>query len=199
MFKKLTAPLIATVATVLFTSLASAQNVHLRGQIEDADVGFGFVIDCTDIALTSSAVDLNQFMDMHFEADGVFNGSATAPAIDITSIQVVPKSFSISGGASIGGRMDFVATANPGDMAILAASLDSGATLLGSSVLMLDPQSMLVLGTVVANVNGEGKISIHLPSNQALVGLEVFGQAAIFPSAGGPYYLSNPDCKTISN
>ena len=194
MFKKLTVTL---VATILFTSLVSAQSVHLRGKIEDS--GATFVIKCTDISVSSSAFNLNLFNGMQVEADGIYNGSTAAPSIELTSIQQAPETFSIGGGASIGGRADFVARANPGDRTILALSLGSGVTLLGPSVLMLDPSTTLVLGIAIADGNGEGKISVPIPVNQALVGLEIFGQAAIIPSAGGPRYLSNPDCKTISN
>ena len=202
MFKQLS---FTIAATTLLVSMVSAQSVHLRGKVEDGEgtcyycPGFDFVIDCTDIPIASSAYDLNAFMGMQVEATGTYNGLAATPLIEITSLQVVPESFSIAGGGSIGGTMDFVAHANPGDLALLMLSRASGMTFLGENILMLDPGTTLILGIDVVNSNGEGEISIPLPNNLGLVGLEVFGQAAIKPSTGGLYYFTNPDCKVISS
>src|SRR5205814_9400 len=72
----------------------------------------------------SSTVNLAQFLGVPVELTGTWNGSATAPAIDVTSAQVGSQSFSFAGQGRIGGSFRFTAAGTPGDLAINAGSLD---------------------------------------------------------------------------
>jgi len=109
--------LIAAIAIAIPT--VSAQSVQFRGKIENGEgacyycPGFDFVVDCVDAPVSSSVYDLNLYIGMQVDATGVFNGSAAQPIIDITSLQVVAPSFSIGGGASIGGDVKFTALERP--------------------------------------------------------------------------------------
>ena len=46
---------------------------------------------------------------------------------------------------------------------------------------------------------GQLQITLNVPNNSALIGLEVFGQGIVAEQGGGDIYFTNPDCKTIDS
>jgi hypothetical protein len=133
---------------------------------------------------------------MQVRGTGIWNGSTTLPAIQVTSIAAVPTTFSIGGGGSIGSELDFTAFGNVGDTAIVVLSYsDSFLPIQGFGVLFLAPQSMIVLGQGPIESNGEFEVEVQVPNIPALIGFKVFAQAGLIGPSGTR--LTNSDLKTI--
>jgi len=185
---------IASIALISTTS--QAQDVMLRGKVEDVPGTNQFFVDCTNVALQSSTIDLNAFLGLQVELHGTNIGTTQNPRIDVTSIKAIPRIFEVGGNGSIGRELQLQVVSNPGDQAWLFADVASGfapAHSFGTFLLahVLPPVAQ---GTVPAT--GVLQISLPIPNNPNLVGLEVFGQALV--AGSGVASLSNADCKTIS-
>ncbi|MCB9832102.1 MAG: hypothetical protein H6807_06455 [Planctomycetes bacterium] len=190
---------------LVMSSAAFAQSVHLRGKIEDAEnvcyycPGYQFVIDCNYTKVTSSAYDLNLYIGTQVEIDGLWNGSTSAAAIDITNLSVVTETFAIGGNGSIGHNISFTAMTAPGDLAYTFYSFGTGFVPVGSNLYyLLDIPSSVLLGQGLTDGNGEFDVSGTLPNIPWLVGVTLYGQSAIVPANGSPIYMTNPDCKVVS-
>ena len=180
-----------------------AQDVSFAAHVQDGKAvcyycpGYDYVIDNTHASLHSSTQSLAQFVNLYVTGTGVWNGSTTAPTIDVTSIQVAPETFSIGGSATLGSQINFTVFGQPGDTAITLVGFKDGfVPVAGWGVVFLDPASLFVLGQGTVNSSGEFKIKVNLPNNTALIGLQVFGQAGVIASGGGTH-LSNPDLRII--
>lgn len=187
----------------LFATSTFAQEVTFDGKVEDGEnvcyycPGFDFVLDNTHVSLVSPTIALLPLVGQYVHGTGMWNGSATAPKITVTAIQVVPQSFSIGGNGSIGGEMKFTANGAPGSLAILTLGFKDGFVPFGSwGTLFLNPNQMIVLGQGTTDGGGEFSIDIDIPDQPALIGLQVFGQAALVP-AGGLLHLTNSDLKIL--
>lgn len=190
---------ISHVSLALFTlsSLAAAQSVTVRGKVEDVSGAPGqFILDCTNVDLSSSNFDLNQFVGAQVELQGTWNGSTASPAVLVTALQSVGESFEIGGSGQIGTLAKPSVTGTPGSLAITFASLSSsfvptagfGTVLLGGIPFHTGS------GTIPAG--GTRELSVLIPNDSALIGIDIFGQGAII--AAGTVQLTNPDCKTFS-
>jgi len=177
---------------------AASQSVTFRGKVEDVPgTANQFVVDCTNTQLTSASIDLNAFVGQEVLIDGTWNGSTASPAVAVTAISMVPETFEIGGGASIGSQARFKTFGTPGDAAAVFASLGSSFLPFGpAGVGFLDPATLLNVG--VGSVDGLGvfQVIVPVPNDPALVGLFVLGQGAMLGPAT-PLLLTNPDCKTV--
>lgn len=187
----------------LFASSSFAQEVTFDGKVEDGEnvcyycPGFDFVLDNTHVSLVSPNIPLLPLVGQYVHGTGMWNGSTTAPKITVTTIQVVPQSFSIGGNGSIGGEMRFTANAAPGSLAILTLGFKDGFVPFGAwGTLFLAPNQMIVLGQGTTDGGGEFSIEIDIPDQPALIGLHVFGQGAVVPP-GGLLSLTNSDLKIL--
>jgi hypothetical protein len=152
----------------------------------------------THTSLSSTTIDLTPFVGMYVTGEGHWNGSSTTPAIDVTSLTVVPQSFSIGGGGSIGKTLGFSAFGTPGDLAIVMTAFNDGFIPLdGVGVVFLDPLSLSVLGSGPIGGDGELKIKVDVPNDPALIGLPVFGQAGLVSPFG--ITTTNSDLKVLSS
>jgi hypothetical protein len=189
--------LLASFALALLVVDASAQQVTLRGQVENVAGGGGFFVDCTDTTLTSSTVDLNAFNGQQVELSGTWNGSSDAPSVDVSAIAAVAKLFEVGGGGKLGDEVRFKVTSDPGDVAIMFVALDDGfLPAHKSGVLLLDFATMLHVATGTVAGDGTFEVKGTIPNDPALDGLVVHGQSFVAFSAGGAV-LSNPDCVTL--
>ncbi len=189
-------------ALLVLAPLSSAADVQFSGKVENGEgvcyycPGFDFVLDFTHTSLTSSTIPLAPFVGQYVTGTGHWNGSTTAPKIEVTAIQATPQSFSIGGNATIGNRIKFTTFGTPGDTAIvLVAGADSFAPVPGFGVLFLSTTPVVVLGQGTIGGQGDVEIRVDLPADPALVGLKVFGQAARVGAAG--HSLTNSDLKII--
>lgn len=186
-------------ALLALAATAPAQDVVLRGKVEDVSGTTNrFVVDCTDTALTSAAFDLNAWVGQQVELTGTWNGSSASPSVEVTAIAPIAESFEIGGGAKIGDQAVFAVTSNPGDLTVMFAALGAGfAPTRRAGTLLLDANPIVEIGSGVVRGDGRLEITVDIPDDPSIVGIEVFGQALIAFAAGGKTW-SNPDCKTIS-
>ena len=189
--------LLASFALALLAVDASAQQVTLRGKVEDVSGGGGFFVDCTDTTLTSSTIDLNAFVGQQVELSGTWNGSSGAPSVDVAAMAAVAELFEVGGGGTIGDEMSFKVTSAPGDVAIMFVALDDGfLPAHKNGVLLLDFATMLHVATGTVGGDGTFEVKGTIPDDPALDGLVVHGQSLVAFTAGGAV-LSNPDCVTL--
>ncbi|HED65470.1 MAG TPA: hypothetical protein ENJ09_07930 [Planctomycetes bacterium] len=197
--------LLSFAAALLFASSLSAQTVTFQGKVENGEgacyycPGFDWVIDIADVPITSSVYNLDNFIGLYVDAVGQWNGSLQTPIIDITSMSVVPQSFSIGGGAKVGGVMKFSVWAGAGDFGFVIGSVGTGFQPLGrsKSLYLLDLSSSHVVASGVLDSTGLLKVKVPL-NDPALGGLQVFGQGMVLPQGGGGFYFTNPDTKVIA-
>ncbi len=183
---------------------ALSQEVTFRGKVEDGEdvcyycPGFGYVIDGTKTTLSSTNYALEPLVGSQIRAVGIWNGSASAPNIHITFLEVVQESFSLSGGGQLGDDLGFTANGQPGDAAIVARAL--GATgflaLPGLGVAFLDATSLAMVGAGPTDGSGEYSKDLAIPNLPGLQGLTIFGQGLILRPSG-ELYTTNPDLKTL--
>lgn len=184
------------------SSLLHAQTpVVARGQVTDGSAagcyycpGFSHVIKFTGTQLASPTINLALYHNQMCEMIGTWNGTV----LEVSSIQVVAETFSISGNTSLGHRMRPTAISTPGDLALNLAAL--GTTFVvpfADLALMMAPASTVLLGAGVTDGSGEFKSDIDVPNDPSLVGLRVFGQALLF-TQGGAMFMSNVDAKEVT-
>ena len=193
---------VTLLATVLALPLL-AQEITFSGKCEDGEdvcyycPGYDYVLASPPPRLLGSNVNLAPFAGKQVRGTGIWNGSTTAPVITVTSIQAVEQTFSIGGSATIGKKISFTAIGNPGDFAAIALSLVDGfIPVPGYGAVLLNSQSMFVLGQGTVDGGGEFDITFDIPNDPALVGLNLFGQAVTVGPSGVPM-LTNNDLNTI--
>lgn len=185
-------------ALASLVSVSAAQKVTFLGQVEDVQgTANQFFVDCTDTQLTSAAFNLNAFVGQSVRITGSWNGSANAPSVDVTSIDVVPERFEVGGNGKLGEKISVGVFGAPGDLALFFASPAPGFVNFGSEgVAFLD----LFASTLVAQgqIPGGGNLEFQfpVPNNPALEGLSVYAQAVVFDQQGG-FLLTNSDCETF--
>ena len=174
------------------------QAVSFRGKVEDVPgTANQFLVDGTNTHLTSPAIDLNLYLGQQVLIAGTWNGSASAPSVVVQTTAVVPKTFEVGGNGSIGGQMVFGAIGTPGDSAVLAAGfLPTFVPLPGLGVAFFDPSTMVVVGVGPINGLGQFEISVPIPNDPGLLGLNVLGQGAMSGPVTG-ILVTNPDWKQI--
>lgn len=178
----------------------SAQAVTLRGRVTDGSAagcyyctGFAHVFKYTGTRLQSSTVNLNPFMNQDITVTGTWNGTF----VDVTSAQLVPESFSISGGGLLGASFDINTNGTPGNLAINLLALGAGLVIPFSDLgLQLNPASTVVHGFGVIDSGGEYSSELLVPNLPSLIGLRIFGQGVVLPASGN-FYSTNPDAKEI--
>ena len=188
------APLLVAIAA----AAAPAQQVSLRGKVEDMPSQPGrFIVGCTATELTSSVVDLNASVGQQVELTGSWNGSSSAPVVDVATLNTVAKLFEVGGGGQIGTDLKFKVTSSPGDFTIMFAALDSGfMPAHKAGVLFLSLTPMLTVASGFVAPDGTLEVKGQIPNDPSLAGIEVHGQAFVSFTTGGAT-LSNPDCVTI--
>jgi len=188
------APLVLAAAAVS----AQAQQVSFRGKVEDMPAQPGrFVVGCTDTELTSSVVKLNAFVGQQVELSGAWNGSSSAPVVDVATMAATNKLFEVGGGGKIGTDLSFKVTSQPGDFTVMFAALDAGfMPAHRAGVLLLSVSPLLTVASGFVAPDGTLEVKGSIPNDPALDGLVIYGQAFVSFTAGGAD-LSNPDCVTL--
>ena len=194
-------------STVLALSLFAAPAlvaqvpIVLRGEVTDGSAagcyycpGFSHVIKFSGTALASTTIDLTPYHNQYCKLTGTWNGAV----VEVSAVEVVAESFSISGNAHIGTTIDFTAHGTNGDFAANALSLGTACGVpFADCGVLLNGSSLSMLGLGVLDNNGEYECSVDIPDAPALVGLRVFGQALMLP-LNGPIWMTNLDAKEIS-
>jgi hypothetical protein len=190
--------LLAPIALFAAATSANAQQVAMRGQVDDMPGHPGrYLVDCTNAELTSSVVNLSSFIGLEVELNGSWNGSSTTPVVDVATMSAVNKLFDISGTGKIATDATFEVTSAPGDFTVMFAALDFGfAPAHRAGVLLLSLSPMLTVGSGIVAADGTFQLTGKVPNDPALDGIVIYGQAFVAFAAGGAT-LSNPDCLTL--
>jgi hypothetical protein len=192
---------------VLFSSLlltlaatAVAQTpIVARGRVTDGSAagcyycpGYQHVFKYSGLRLESTTVNLAPFMNLDVRVVGTWNGSW----VNVTSIQLAPESFGISGGGLIGGHFELTTHGPAGDLAINLLALGSGCIVpLGDCGLQLAAATTVIHGAGVIDSSGEFETTLPIPMQPSLIGLRLFGQGVAL--SNGLFWSTNPDAKEI--
>jgi hypothetical protein len=189
-----------SLSLLTLSSLAAAQHATLRGKVEDVSgTTDQFIIDCANVDLTSATFDLNLFVGSHVEIQGIWDGSTTSPLVDVTAILEVPESFELGGGGKIGSPLKPSVTGTPGALAITMGAVSNAFLPLGTFGTILLGGTTFHTGSGTIPAGGTLELSIEVPNDPTLVGVDVFGQAAILDTGASTLLFTNPDCQTLSD
>jgi len=174
----------------------SQQQVTFRGMFDDDGTGF-YTIACSNVTVTSSTVSLQAFTGQFNLITGNWNGDPANPVVDVTAIQKTAKSFELTGNNHLGGTVQFVTLANPGETASVFWSADKLFTPIQQrGALMMDPRFINYLGTGTIPADGSLELPLAVPSSTSLVGVRILGQAGVW-TAPNSYYITNSGCKSV--
>lgn len=183
----------ATVATA-----TTAQTHTVRGSIENVQGTTNqFFLDCTNLRLTSSALNLNLWMGPNLALEVVDIGTPGAPLLDVRS--ATPTNAAMDMGNLRAGRSDrWQVRAPAGSLAFVLFDLTAN-----TSFRPMAPYGTFLLGngaqtlaSGTTNALGVWEFSVAIPASAApFVGTAVTSQALLL--GGGTAWFSEPDCKTL--
>jgi hypothetical protein len=182
---------VAAVLVAGLASVASAQTVTIRGEIENA--GPTFVMSCTPLTLVSGGVNLGALLSQEVVA----TGTLVAPNVfSVASASPVTDVLEVNNDASVGGTLELQVSGPPGRVEQIYYSLNNGFDTIHSMGWFLGATvpHLLVQGVIAAD--GQLEVDIALPNLPVLANLELFFQDVRLP-AGGGFVLGNTDCVTI--
>lgn len=184
-------------AALLTSATVSAQTVVVRGQIQSGRAtgcyycpSVPWALKYSETPITSSSVNLNLYLGLDVEITANWNGSTSAPSLDVTAVSIVSQSFSFAGQGRLGQDFRFTVNGTPGDFAINAGSFDRSFLAFGQLGFFLDPTVAFVLGIGAIDGGGQFRSVLSIPNDPSFVGLHVFGQGLIAPANGALYTTS---------
>jgi len=181
----------SVVPLLLLSSVAAAQQVTLRGKVEDVPGTGGFIVDCTQTRLTGAVAP---FLGQHVLVRGDVVGT-NPPTVQVASIVATPEIFEIPGNPEVGNTMRFGATYTPGSRVDFYFALAPGFQPLGRSGTAFLGATARRVATGVIPQGGNLEIAVRMPNDAALIGRDVYAQAVLV--SGRQVVISNPDCKEI--
>jgi hypothetical protein len=185
-----------TIPTLL-ASTAIAQTQLVRGKVEDVrNTQNQFFLDCTNLKVVSTTMDLNKIVGLQGDLLVVNTGSATNPVLDVHSFTPAAKIFDM-GNLDLNKSARWQVNAAPGTFATMMVAPTSATGYLplgpiGTWLLGLNAQ---FLASGVTNGQAQFEISFTMPNAPELVGISISGQAFTF--SNGNVLLSNPDCTEV--
>ncbi len=184
-------------ATVLAAALLPAQTQTLRGKVEDVQHTVNqFFLDCTNIPLVSTALNLDLWQGQHAILQVVDIGTAQAPVLRVDAAVATTKVFDM-GNLRFGQAERWQVGAPAGSFAMMFADLtaNTGYSPFGAFGTFLLGQNAVTLASGFTNAQGQFEISVTMPNLPALAGTSLTGQALV--GDHGTWFFSNPDCKVI--
>ena len=185
-----------TIPTLL-VSTTIAQTQLVRGKVEDVrNTQNQFFLDCTNLKVVSTTMDLNKIVGLQGDLLVVNTGSATNPVLDVQSFTPAAKIFDM-GNLDLNKSARWQVNAAPGTFATMMVAPTSATSYLplgpiGTWLLGLNAQ---FLASGVTNGQAQFEISFTMPNAPELVGISISGQAFTF--SNGNVLLSNTDCKEV--
>jgi hypothetical protein len=183
-------------ASLVLACGACAQEATLYGQVEDVqNTANQWFLDCTNIQLQSAALQLAPFHRQYVKLRGTNVGTASAPRIEVSSIEAFPQVVNLGGDRRPGTRFEL-------ELLLAAGTPYAAYVAVGGGYLPLGEIGTWYLGVanmlVAAGTTRAALTTIHvpIPNDASLVGLEVLAQAAYLAGGTEPV-LSNVDCKQI--
>lgn len=194
----------AIVATIAIAPAALAQTQLVRGDVDSIQNTRTFVLDCTNIRLVSSTVNLQQLHDRSRQRDIEYEmqvkdvSSGNQKILDVISAKEIPELLDM-GNIRLGRSDRWHVLGSPGQ---LAAVFLTG----GPNMTSYTPAGALgtwVLGNSYVFFNagaigsfGRFEFSFQPPQIPALVGMTFTSQAVVF-TLQGPVLITNPQCKEV--
>lgn len=186
---------------VFASALAAQVPIVLRGEVTDGSAaacyycpGYSHVIKHSGTVLASPTINLNLYHNLLCKITGTWNGAV----VEVSAIEVVADSFSISGNGNPGGTFRFTAEAASGDVAVSALAFTTACTIpLDGTGLLLNPNTLGILGMGACDSSGQMKITIDIPDVPGLIGLRVFGQGLVM-QPNGSFWTTNLDSKVVN-
>lgn len=188
---------IAFTCLLTLTTALSAQTQSLRGKVEDVqNTQHQFYLDCTNIPLVSTAVNLNAWVGQEASMLVTNVGTASAPTLRIDAITAATKVFDM-GNLRLGRTDRWEVNAPAGSFAFLFVDFTANTayTPFGAFGTWLLGPGAATLASGFTNGQNQFEIDYTMPVIPALVGISLTGQALV--GTGGVWSLSNPDCKAI--
>lgn len=170
----------------------------LRGKVEDASGSSGqFLVECTNVDLQSSTINLNALVGSQTVITGAWNGSSTSPLVQVTEIGIVTETFEIGGSSKIGENAIFSITGSPTSVFAMYSSAGTFfQPFRNAGAVMLDPGTLHQVAFGVIGSEGNFQVKVPIPNNPDLIGITVYGQGVKSPGVGS-YFLTNADCMTV--
>ena len=194
---KLTAYKFLLCCPVLLMSLLSAQTQTLRGKVEDVqNTQNQFFLDCTNLPVVSSALNLNAWVGQQAILQVVNVGTATAPVLRIDAAVATTKVFDM-GNLRLGQGARWEVDAPAGSFAFMFLNFTSltSYTPFGAFGTWLLGNGAATIASGVTNSQNQFEITYTMPVIPALVGVSMSSQALV--GDHGTWFFSNPDCKSI--
>lgn len=186
------------------TAGAVAQTQLVRGDIDSPQGTNQFVLDCTNIQLVSSTLNLqvleNQTRQTDFEYEMQVVQVGTNPIVlDVVSATLIPEMFCM-GNLRFGRTETWDVFGPVGAPCAVFISLRSSTAYapLGTSGAWLLGPSFGMLQSGVIGPLGRFQFLFQMPNIPGAVGVEISSQAIVAPP-GQPALLTNPDCKEVRN
>lgn len=190
-------PIFATFALLLAATPAFAQSQRLLGAVEDVqNTANQFYLECTQIPVVSTAVDLNLWLGQEAILDVTNVGTAQAPVLRVDAIAATTKVFDM-GNLRIGQTSRWEVRAAAGSLAFLFLDFtaSTGYSPFGAHGTWLLGPGAATLAFGSTNALNIWQFDYPVPSIPALVGASLTGQALV--GTNGAWTLSNPDCRIL--
>lgn len=174
-----------------------AQTQTLRGKVEDVQgTQNQFFLDCTNIPLVSSALNLNLWVGQQAVLQVVDVGTPAAPVLRIDAAVATTKVFDMGNlRQGQGARWQVNAPAGSSAFMFLDFTSNTRYAPFGPFGTFLLGASPATLASGVTNAQNQFEITFSVPVFPALVGTSFTGQALV--GDHGTWFFSNPDCKTF--
>ncbi|MCC6669997.1 MAG: hypothetical protein IT458_02985 [Planctomycetes bacterium] len=182
---------------LLFAGLLAAQQTQpVRGKVEDVPGTNRFVLDCTNIPLQSSTLNLNTLVGAQWVLDVVNVGSATNPVLDVRAATAAQKLFDM-GNLRIGRSDRWQVSAPAGSAAgvwLTGTPLTGYAPFGALGTWLLGPTFVLV-NSGTTNQLGVFEFNFAPPALTNLVGQSFTAQAITMTN--NQLTITNADCKAL--
>lgn len=176
-------------------SLLPAQTQTLRGKVEDVqNTQNQFFLDCTNIPLVSTALNLNTWVGQQAILQVVNIGTSAAPILRVDAAVATTKIFDI-GNLRPNQSTRWQINAAPGafGMMFLDFTAHTGYSPFGAAGTWLLGSGAATIAAGTTNGMGQFEINFTAPNFPALLGTSFTGQGLVVDQ--GVLTLANPDCK----
>jgi hypothetical protein len=186
------------IASLLLAATLPAQTQTLRGKVEDVrGTSNQFFLDCTNIPLVSSALNLNLLVGQDSILDVTNVGTAANPILDVQAATPTTKVFDM-GNLRVGETRRWEVNAAPGSLAFVFFDFTANTRYVpfgAPGVFLLGPGAVTITS---GTTNGQGQFQFDFfvpPSASAYLGTSFTGQALL--ATGGNWSFSNADCREV--
>lgn len=188
----------SSLALMILGGSLAAQTQTLRGKVEDLkQTANQFVLDCTNIPLTSNTLALRNLVGTQQILQVVNKGTAASPVLEVRSATPTTKIFDM-GNLKLGQSATWQVASAPGNTALvfLNGKSRTGYLPLGRMGTWLVGLDAVFLTGGLVNGQGQFEFRFTMPNLPALVGTTFVGQAVVVDKSRG-IQLSNADCREV--